>query len=154
MVTPDRWGDPHVCLGRREEETQQLFEDPEVFKSHPFLSSSKLGFWHDCWYTQKQRPQELWPTLPTHRVAISSLVGIKLFCLEAENTTPWAPEPRWNTRATAFWTENCTDDPTWSILNVQSVLISQGTQFSLKILKTGLSIVDLIIINMSKWQIL
>lgn len=48
MVTPYRWGwgrgggGAQVCLRRKPE---QLFEDLEVFKSHPFLPVSKLGFW-------------------------------------------------------------------------------------------------------------
>lgn len=46
MVTPYRWGGVGVGgTGVSQKETQQLFEDLEVFKSHPFLPSSKLGFW-------------------------------------------------------------------------------------------------------------
>lgn len=46
MVTPYRWGGAGVGgTGVSQKETQQLFEDLEVFKSHPFLPSSKLGFW-------------------------------------------------------------------------------------------------------------
>lgn len=47
MVTPYRWGGAGVGghTGVSQKETEQLFEDLEVFKSHPFLPFSKLGFW-------------------------------------------------------------------------------------------------------------
>lgn len=45
MVTPYHWGGGGGTGVSQKETQQQLFKDLEVFKSHPFLPSSKLGFW-------------------------------------------------------------------------------------------------------------